>query len=267
MISGALKPSLWFPGANLSHPMLNHLVGAWLFLEGDGDVLLDLSGHHNATWTGQTDAPHWVPDAFGYASPWTDGAPSDYITIGDHDVYAPGVGGFTVWVRMKTTSVAGRLLIGKSTVGSLVDWWSITGGSETSVEFDDGVTKVTLTGAAMNDGEWHDIVLTRTPGVGYVLYVDGVSVDTNADNASVDATGPLNIGGNIRTVAGADWFGSIDSAMIWRRGLTAGEVAELCSDLYRPFRLDDDLPLWVAATSGAAPPAGNPWYGYAQQVA
>ena len=70
--------------------------------------------------------------------------------------------------------------------------------------------------------QWWNGVVTWNDSTGWVLYVNGVQVDTNSNT-----TGPNGSGVYIARYASANYFdGDIAQAMIYNRALTAAEVKQ-----------------------------------------
>jgi hypothetical protein len=83
-------------------------------------------------------------------------------------------------------------------------------------------------GAAYKDGDWHQVVATMGAS-GMVLYVDGVSVGTNANSTAQSFTGYWRIGeGNLYNWSPAPtsyaFAGRIDDVAVYNRALLAAEV-------------------------------------------
>ena len=64
-----LKPPLWAPGIDLSHPLAQGLVGCWAMWEGGGDTVRDLCAGNDATWTNPVQP--WVVGEEGVACNFT----------------------------------------------------------------------------------------------------------------------------------------------------------------------------------------------------
>jgi outer membrane protein assembly factor BamB len=81
------------------------------------------------------------------------------------------------------------------------------------------------------DGAWHLVTVTveRGAGFGGTFYVDGVAVsrfDPSLRTGSLDNGQPLRIGGRSSSETGL-FHGFIDEVALWKRALTAEEVARL----------------------------------------
>lgn len=144
---------------------------------------------------------------------------------------APGAFSEGIW--FKTSSTTGGRLIGYSSAAS---------GNSTSYDrmlflqadgklvfgVDNGSQQKVVSPASYNDNQWHYAVATQSPTAGMSLYVDGVSVATNAA-----VTGGANFLGYWRVGTDLVWSGAstptlsgtLDEASVFTRALTAEEVA------------------------------------------
>ncbi len=113
--------------------------------------------------------------------------------------------------------------------------------------------------------EWQQIVYSRSgTGAGkHAFYRNGrdAGVSTNGANNYVNGTTAARLG---RRSAGSQMMpGQLSHVYAYDRVLALSEIQSLYRDssaLLRPRRR-------VFAAAAAAPPSGNPWYSYAQQVA
>lgn len=82
-----------------------------------------------------------------------------------------------------------------------------------------------LSRKGMNDGQWHQLVMTASTSGGVRYYVDGILDVTRAYYAATGTAG-LRIAANGR-IPGSEiqrWTGDISSVAVYPRALTAGEV-------------------------------------------
>lgn len=233
------KPPMGWP-LDLSEPINDGLVGYWLFNEGSGNKVFDLSenGH---TGTFQGTAPSWTSGKFGSAVllPGTD----ESIDIGTSSVLDVA-GPFTLSVWIKYTSstpnmgivanffpyTKGYMIASSSTAGRIV--FSCYGSG-----FNDLFYTPTL-----NDGIWHHIVGVDT-GVGHIIYIDGVygNSDSNVFAKGIPTGETFEIGD--RRDSGVPFNGQIDNVAIWNRALSASEIALLYQFPFYGFLNPDEIPV------------------------
>jgi len=104
-----------------------------------------------------------------------------------------------------------------------------------------------ITGAVnVNDGGWHHVVGVSDAGNGIKFYINGAEVATRSNNVNLtDGANKLMIGNNPDQL-GRQWNGQIDDVAIWRRALSAAEVAQIYNagtslgDIIDPPALDGD---------------------------
>ena len=93
-----------------------------------------------------------------------------------------------------------------------------------------GVT--TYSGATLNDGQWHHVVLTFQIGIanGTQMYLDGLPVGPAITLTVLNTSNVFNLGSN---TTGQYYNGNLDKVKIWSRALTPSEVANSynCIDL------------------------------------
>ena len=84
----------------------------------------------------------------------------------------------------------------------------------------------TITSASTyNDGNWHHVVVTQSVNNGE-MYIDGVSVGTDATVGKASDTNKLTIGS--KDEGGSEyWDGFIDEVAVWTKALTLSEVTDL----------------------------------------
>ena len=107
---------------------------------------------------------------------------------------------------------------------------SFTGKPSFIIRDDSGAgLKVITSASAINDGNWHHVVLTRTSGQLLTLYVDGASAASGTDTLSGALT--PNVAGSAiayeRIVASLALTGLLDDLRIYNTALTSTEVAAL----------------------------------------
>ncbi|MEM4975859.1 MAG: LamG domain-containing protein [Desulfurococcaceae archaeon] len=135
---------------------------------------------------------------------------------------------------------ASATLISKGTPGAKSSDWVIVGGAKSSgVNEGRVIVGVGATGGAsdtvlysqtgLNDGKFHHVAFTRTPGELVKLFIDGVLVDRVTDpGGTITNTRPIQIGGD--PYLGGKYFnGIIDEVRIYNRALSADEIYEIYS--------------------------------------
>ncbi|KKL55828.1 hypothetical protein LCGC14_2251530 [marine sediment metagenome] len=247
-----LKPRI-FRKPQLTHPLARGLVGYWLFNEGSGNKVNDLSGNGN---TGTfVNSPTWVPGEFGPAINFS-GAADEYVNVLD----SPELDGHTAmtWVFSHVSDD-----LSSANLGPLSKYEAINGERSWAIRQSGGVTEYNL--VISNDGNAFEaqetanlnlvvgirnqLAFTFDDGTGKA-YKDGILTDTLtfSTHTSIFA-GSKDV--KIGTYRATEFNGLIDYVIIYNRALSASEIAQLYID---PFTLFDrsHLPLWQ---SGAAPPS------------
>jgi hypothetical protein len=103
-------------------------------------------------------------------------------------------------------------------------WGCLTGGGKLAMKAGDGETAVGTT--SVNDGAWHHVVLTRKHTSGKVeIYVDGKQ-EVWVSSEAQEKPAPFSVLGR-REGGGAPFQGALDEVRLYKRILTADEVASL----------------------------------------
>ncbi|RME94442.1 MAG: hypothetical protein D6766_05815, partial [Verrucomicrobia bacterium] len=255
--------------AHRSQPAPPDIVAWW---RGEGDAA-DALGDHDGTVAGPVDFPAaWVGRGMAFSNDL------GYVEVPD----APELSLATelsveVWVYPYASPYGGGLL-GKIEEGSTngvnyalslsasgLDWW-FDDPDLTAADSEVPGGREGIRGPALAAGEWHHVVATMTqtaPGrVTLALYVDGQPVheaEMDGDLAGSTNAGPLLIGTTLPEFEGFN--GILDEVTLYRRALTAAEVATLyefgpVGKALPPFapttRLSvDDVPLGVLNSGDA----------------
>jgi hypothetical protein len=228
------------PGAQLNrgHPLANGLLARYLFNEGNGTRLSNLcavGGRLDATLTSMDPATDWVGSVHGGGLDF-DGV--DDFAINSSFTAIDEAASGSIVVRFRTTTaqncrlvscpeasagtagIAIALLTGPDSVDAILN----TSGT-------DGTAEALITYA---DGQWHQIAGTYD-GATVTVYYDSVPRATAVASGTIQAaSNELNIGrfGSI----GGYFTGQIDDVRIYKRALTAFEVAQLYADPYADMR-------------------------------
>lgn len=235
-----------------SHPINRGLAGAWLFNEGAGIKVFDLS-RKGATGTmtnmGGSSTSGWTATRFGKALAF-DGT-NDYIDCGnlpqfDFDRTQP----FSVscWVRQTFTSLTFSVIVSKQqSTGDAVGW------ALSSRARNDNTTPAwgaSLRGNApfhaldarfypkKNDLMWHHLVMVfdgSNDVNGFSVFEDGraltLEINRNEAYASCISSTPLLIGARA-SGSGQYLGGNIENVRIFNRALSAAEVLALYRNPY-----------------------------------
>jgi len=239
---------------NTRSPQAKGLVGWWPTLGSRGSTLRDYSGRHADL--APTAFNKYIHDpevgtalAFNGAMYFTttSGPPivkehsiSAWIRIHSHGA------GIEEFIYTLDHAVVLRI---QGSIGS-IDYLTRTGGFVSSLT------------AAWVVNTWH-LVTGTYDGTTQRLYLDGRQVDSDPQNGNLfSPTTTVQLG----TWAGSDLLTDSDVAdpRLWDRTLSPAEIWAMAHDakweLYAPR-----VRWWPGYVAAGAPPAGNPWYVYAQQ--
>ncbi len=220
------------PILNPAHPLTQGLVGAWLFSEGSGTQVNDVSRLQNpGTLTAANGGlPEWTGSHWGSTLDFNS---QGYITISTKDEYMDTE--LSVELRFKVDvlpSVAGRnyYVVRKSHSGAPNhSWLAYIDSSNDLLYFvsvsTNSTAKFSASGAAMTAGVYRHVVMTFSSGYIATLYVDAVA---QADVETNDA-GLYQSDGVIRVsdTGSLQLDGTISYLKIYNRALSQNEVARL----------------------------------------
>ncbi len=230
-------------------PPPSGMISWW---DGEGDAN-DIIGTNNGTLqNGTVFAPGKVGQAFSL-----DGT-NDYVTVPSSSDFNFGSDPFTISTWIKTTQNGSwkRIVTKRDPAG---------GGNWYSLVIDNGYARLELcagcnlnSGLAVNDGEWHLIVVTRDRTANmFNMYIDGILENTMADTGFVFSNGinsPLEIGKWASESYGGTYAGLIDEIQIFNRALSASEIAAIynAGSAGQCTQQEDQLTLTVAKSGTGA---------------
>ena len=258
------RAGLWHPyekpmcGVLLNpyHPLARGLVGCWLFNEGGGSIVYDLSGHGNHGTLGGGTAgycPAWTTGKFGSALNFDD----DFISI-PHDA-SFDVDTVTVIAWFKATASGAWMKIvchpyydDQWSDPCVVYALSIDKQNEIISEISTEISNYKAYGPVLSINTWYFAALTWDGEV-VKTYVNGIHEGSTYPSGSLNHRSTKVHIAKAYDAANTELFnGVIDSVMIYNRALSAKEIWQLYTDpfcmFYHPFEAE--------LLYTAAPPAG-----------
>jgi hypothetical protein len=224
------KPSLGVATIDRKHPLSQGLLGWWLFNEGAGNTVYDLSGHGN---TGTlVNSPVWRPGRYGMAVDFTQS--SDQYIMVPYNTALDLSSSLTIsaWVRTRSGGSGNYGVINQTIGGSTNNHYQMQIEGNKLVFRADGTTgaRVDGTQTLANDtwylvaGTWDGSVATS-----YLLGTTQTEILTNTSYS-----GPLNTGSGpflIGTLGTGVYRmnGQMDDVRVYGRCLSANEVLQLYS--------------------------------------
>jgi len=221
---------------NKSHPFARGLVGYWLFNEGSGNKVFDLSGNGNGNGNeGVLIADtHWVPGKFGSALDF-DGI-GDYVDTGIRTNYGKKVT-FVTWVNFDDNQVRGQI------ISSL--YWT---DNEFVFQEHNGADNQFLFGLGLNKYvTWVVPFDITSTWVSLIVVIDTTQA-ANADKLKLYANGVLVAQATFTGITtedveaasnniliGNSLNGQIDHVPIYNRILSASEIAQLYREPFCMF--------------------------------
>lgn len=244
---------------NSSHSLARGLVGCWLFNEGAGSKVFDLSGNNNIGTLTDMESDDWIGGKDGFGLNFDqinnhikvpNSTSLDIINnqMSIHMLICPGLGGTQHNTFIRKADTTEKLIFRNNafTVG-------LTGFLETTA----GIVSLTNKGTLTQDA-WQ-IVSFVYNGSSLKLYIEGKEVDSVAQTGNiVSDTDDLYIGWQ----NGSSRFfgGKIGFVYIYETGHSPTEILQLLADPYVIFQQSAFPNLF-----GFSAVAGNPWYFYSQQ--
>ena len=222
---------------NHAHPLARGLVGCWLFNEGTGNKVSDLSlNDNNGTLTNMNPTTDWVGGKDGVALDF-DGV-DDCVTIPNSPTINPNY--ITVGACVKTSQggLLDQIFTKDADTDTLGRIWQFRKDSTDVINFIpfNAATNGNELGTTnIADGIWHFVVGTWD-GVAVRVYVDG-----REDGIGSTLIGPLRTGPNNAFIGRSEnkdpgyWAGQIDFPFLYNRALSASEVLQLYINPYAMF--------------------------------
>jgi len=223
------------PTATATPIILQDPAAYWRLEETGGAPYLDsIAGSHGTACVGGN-CPQPVSGQIGGAQQFNgsntgiDVPPAAAFNWAADDSFTLGF--WTKGAAGSTCNGATEVMLGRDDGNTSLHWWiGCTAGGTTGFSLNDrNGDGVYLTGPAINDGGWHQIVAVRDGAAGMTrLYVNGSEVDSAAFNHGADfasATAPLNIGW-LNLWPGYHYEGILDDLVIYDRALDPAEVQQ-----------------------------------------
>jgi len=257
---------------NKSHPFARGLVGCWLFNEGTGGKVFDLTGYQN---TGTLyNGVSWCPGKHGSALEF-DGS-DDYVrTVGANPI--PSSGDFTIAGWIYCSGKGGTDSDKRMTPFGSATWVSPPGAikgillrrnpftDNLEVGWGDGSTtdsKILIIDiSSVNNGKWYHVAFTYdSANTTLNGYANGLIEGSGVSQAYADSGYDFHIGHSASlNPSEAYWNGRVGSVFIWNRVLTAVEIARLYQEPFCIFDMATKLGLlypagqiiWLTAASTA----------------
>ena len=197
-------------------------IGIWLFDEGKGDTVTDLSENGN---DGTLNGPEWVDGKFGKALSF-DGK-DDAIDISDSDSIND-VDDLTmlawVYLRREVTSGSWNALFGKKPYASGYLMWIEVKREPCGLVYSPGRADCRA-GVQIDLEKWYHLAFTRVNKGEMKFYIDGEEVKVAASTPGVikTAPAPISIGGQSPQVID----GMIDDVAIFNVALSEDDIKSL----------------------------------------
>ncbi|HEY2760754.1 MAG TPA: LamG-like jellyroll fold domain-containing protein, partial [Pirellulales bacterium] len=217
----------------------------WYQLDaGSGTTAIDTIGGNMGTLVGAT-KPTWVAGKIGAGALSFSGdglaLKTNESAVQAASNLAPTLGvtsSLDVWIKTTQTgnnthsSAPAITGVDQSSGTNDINWGTLNAAGQIGIFVGDSGIYTT---SAVNDGQWHNIGITRNSMSGLVqIYVDGVlnassTLGTGSKTSQFFLIGALSdVANNGTTFSGANFFnGSLDEVRIYNRVLTAAEMSSL----------------------------------------
>lgn len=226
-------------------------VAIWLFNEGSGPKVYDLSGNGNdGAFAAVT--PLWVPGEDGSALDFGTTVQDRYINCG-HNPSLDISDELTIIAKVRPNAVisADMSIIGKEGKNQ---YWMET--SQTEIRFFCGNVSNDSTAGIFAANTWVVVGVTYRNSDNLISYYkNGVLHDTDTGgDMTTSAASDLIIGVDPRDTVGLAFPGLMEYVMVFNRTLTASQIAQLYQNPF-PWFVEDEIAVWEAAI--AAPTGGQ----------
>lgn len=224
-----MKPMLGMQ-INTEHSLSNGLVGCWLFNEGSGGQVFDLSGNGN---TGTfINSPVWVPGKFGSAIDF-DKNDDDYIDCGNNITLQPA-SGLTLYVVFNARAYGlwqGLINSGGDTETRAYGIWFESSGDIEFLLYTSDITRLQAHGDPFVVGTSYSVACTYD-SVKQRIYRNGIEIKEGNKTGNIDYTQAVFGLGIGQEQLYTFWDGSIDYVLIYNRAIHPSEIALLDRDRF-----------------------------------
>lgn len=237
------------PPRGIGNNPKRNLVGCWLFNEGSGNTVQDLSGNGNTGTLGS--ASSWVGGTYGPAA-YLPGSGANELTVADSTTLQI-FSSFTFVLDYSTTDTTNIAWAEKDGTNFYTSMATATQIRFRHAQIGDGTTIVTI-GNTWNDGNRHQIVLTWD-GVNTAVYFDGIYKGGEAATGTMDLSGATLKLGAVPVLA---YYANItiNFLAIYNRDLSVSEISKHYREPFCMFK--EDLPVAMMYDySGAPAPTGQ----------
>jgi len=203
------------------------LYSVWKLDETAGTIAHDSINNKDGNLNGN---PIWQPDGGKINGALQLDGTDDYVST--PFVLDPNKGPFSVFAGVKG-GASGQVILSQAGGANWLLADPATGALMTEL-------KPAILGKSLScqrvitDGDWHWVGVTKDVG-NRILYVDGVEVARDTQDAVAPSDGGLHIGAGKNLETGTFWSGLIDDVRIYNRALTADEINQLMVLLALPF--------------------------------
>jgi hypothetical protein len=242
---------------NKAHPLSRGLVGGWVFNEGGGNKVFDLSGNGNS---GTLSGPDWQSDEMGFALDFN--GSSDYVSLPNELV--ANINTYTVAFWFKSTETGtGNIIYSETDVSDGNPRMFLTLEGNSGFEFshrDDATSEASITTATTyNDDEWHFAVGLRKAANDWELIIDDVSKGTDSTSVAATTVERYEIGAR-RSTTDLYFGGQINGGFIYNRVLTTDEIRWIYSEPYAMFERPRRATYFYVEVTGRTTKNTDAWY-------
>ncbi len=212
----------------LAIPVSADLVGYWKLDQGSGTEVWDYAAPYDdaAIAPANEAAVAWTTAGYkGSALDFLVSTPP--FTMVDAPLASTPVNieeaSYSFWLNMPTAFQAWGpvfVLLG----GAMDHSIECDGAADLFVNAQGGSVWFGTKGAALNDGQWHNVTVTYSrSGNAIVIYVDGVK-KANTTHSMTDSIATVRIGGPRNRNQWRRFIGKLDEVAVWNNGLSEGDV-------------------------------------------
>ena len=232
-----------------AHPLSKGFVGLWLFNEGSGNRVNDLSGNRTI-FDDWTNSPVWVPGGLDFENAVT----TQWITSNSPAISAIGTGNYTLILGLKVEAYNVNNC-GTFTFGVFDPSWVMDSSGHPYIY--DGGNKTASSGVVPIGVDTVVAYVREGTGAGQLkYYIDGVSAGTSTHSDSINAPSTVTIGSDRDSSSIYDYDGVVRFVYLYNRALTSSEVSQLYREPFCMF--EGDLTVAQMYDYGEAPaPSGQ----------